>query len=182
MLQVPPTTSCAGITSWFNVLPSHHHCTVLVLIDLDFYVLSVMYSFSSDWVGFDLSCHLPPFSCSNWIRVWQHQGEENVCHFIFLYNQELPCPAPVCPLGGGVAMLQRLNCANRVGGSQRQHFRTWNCVRLIILQWFIYFSFKINKVYIFWLTIDNFQFRKLLFWSLNMLFSSYWWHVKRTAL
>lgn len=81
-----------------------------------------MYSFSSDWICF-WPLLAPPFL----LFLELNQGltaprrRENICHFIFLYNQELPYPAPVCPLGGGVAILQRFNCANRVGGSQRQN-------------------------------------------------------------
>lgn len=79
---------------------------------------------SPDW--FTLSCPPNPllfpvesgFDCTM---------EKKICHFIIQYNQERMCPAPTCPFGGNIAMLQSFNCANRVGGSQRQ-CRTWNCV------------------------------------------------------
>lgn len=71
----------------------------------------------SHWTGFISSA--PTHLLSNWIRVWLHHGKK-ICHFIFQYNQEQMCPAPICPFGGNLAMLQRYNCANRVGRSQRQ--------------------------------------------------------------
>lgn len=97
--------------------------------------------------------------------------EKKICHFIFQYNQERMCPAPFCPFGGNIAMLQRFNCANRVGGSQRQ-CRTWNCV-IIKLQWFIYFSFRSTKSLFFGLLL-TISFQKPVFWSLNVFFSNYW--------
>lgn len=86
------------------------------------------------------------------------------------------CPAPLCPLGGNIAMLQRFNCANRVGGSQRQW--TWSCA-IIKLHWFIYFSFRSTKSLFFGLLL-TISFQKPVFWSLNVFFSNYWW-LKRTA-
>lgn len=104
---------------------------------------------SPDW--FSLSCtHLlfpieSGFDCTM---------EKKICHFIFQYNQERMCPAPICPFGGNIAMLQSFNCANRVGGSQRQCW-TWNCA-IIKLQWFIYFSFKTTKSLFFGLLLTIF--------------------------
>lgn len=105
---------------------------------------------SPDW--FSLSCPHPllfpiesGFDCTM---------EKKICHFIFQYNQERMCPAPVCPFGGNIAMLQRFNCANRVGGSQRQ-CRTWSCA-IIKLQWFIYFSFRSTKSLFFGLLLTIF--------------------------
>lgn len=80
--------------------------------------------------------------------------KKKICHFIFQYNQERMCPAPICPFGGIIAMLQRFNCANRVGGSQRQ-CRTWSCA-IIKLQWFIYFSFRSTKSLFFGLLLTIF--------------------------
>lgn len=108
--------------------------------------------------------------------------QQKTCHFIFQYNQERMCPAPICPFGGNIAMLQRFNCANRVGGSQRQcqdlELRD-NKTSMVYL-----FFIQLDKISIFWLTTDNFHFRKSVFWSLNVLFfsfSNYWWLLKRTA-
>lgn len=119
---------------------------------------------SPDW--FSLSCPYPRlfpiesgFDCTT---------EKKICHFIFQYNQERMCPAPVCPFGGNIAMLQRFNCANRVGGSQRQ-CRTWSCA-IIKLQWFYLFFIQIDKISIFWLTTDNFHFRNLFSGALMFFF------------
>lgn len=81
--------------------------------------------------------------------------EKKICHFIFQYNQERMCPAPICPFGGNIAMLQRFNCANRVGGSQRQCW-TWNCAIIKLLQGFIYFSFRSTKSLFFGLLLTIF--------------------------
>lgn len=151
--HVPPT-SCAGITSWFNVLPSHHHTlfSSVFFIYIFFSSRSISYS-SLTRLVFSLLPPTPPLS--NWIRVWLHHGEKKkICHFIFQYNQERMCPAPFCPFGGNIAMLQRFNCANRVGGSQRQ-CRTWSCA-IIKLQWFIYFSFRSTKSLFFGLLLTIF--------------------------
>ena len=136
-LQIPPT-SCAGITSWFHVLPSHHRTVYVTFLIFRSFHLVIF----SRQTGFVKSSPAPLYS-SNWIRVWLHHGGKHICHFISQYNQEQMCPAPIYPLGGGVAIFQRFNCANRVGGSKRQR-RTWNCA-IIRLQWFIYFSFRSTK-------------------------------------
>lgn len=94
--------------------------------------------------------------------------KKKICHFIFQYNQERMCPAPICPFGGNIAMLQRLNCANRVGGSQRQ-CRTWNCA-IIKLQWFIYFSFKSTKSLFFGLLLTIFISENLFSGALMFFF------------
>lgn len=100
--------------------------------------------------------HPLPLPLSNWIRVWLHHGgKKKICHFIFQYNQERMCPAPICPFGGNIAMLQRFNCANRVGGSQRQCW-TWNCAIIKLLQGFIYFSFRSTKSLFFGLLLTIF--------------------------
>lgn len=104
--------------------------------------------------------------------------EKKICHFILQYNQERMCPAPNCPFGGNIAMLQSFNCANRVGGSQRQ-CRTWNCVIINFSGLSIFHSDWQNLYFLayYW----QFSFQKLVFWSLNVFFSNYWWLLKRTA-
>lgn len=106
---------------------------------------------SPDW--FSLSCPQPHlFSIESGFDCTMEK--KKICHFIFQYNQERMCPAPFCPFGGNIAMLQRFNCANRVGGSQRQ-CRTWSCA-IIKLQWFIYFSFRSTKSLFFGLLLTIF--------------------------
>lgn len=102
-----------------------------------------------------------------------------ICHFIFQYNQERMCPAPVCPFGGNIAMLQRFNCANRVWRIPKA-MSDWelcdNKTSLVYL-----FFIQIYKFSIFWLTTDNFHFRNLFSGALMFcFFSNYWW-LKRTA-
>ena len=108
---------------------------------------------STDWFSPSWPLHPPPpsFQLNQGLTApWR----KKICHFIFQYNQERMCPAPVCPFGGNIAMLQRFNCANRVGGSQRQ-CRTWICA-IIKLQWFIYFSFRSTKSLFFGLLLTIF--------------------------
>lgn len=77
------------------------------------------------------------------------------------------CPAPICPFGGNIAMLQSFNCANRVGGSQRQ-CQTWNCVIINFSGLSIFHSDWQNLYFLayYW----QFSFQKLVFWSLNVFF------------
>ena len=149
--HVPPT-SCAGITSWFNVLPSHHH-TLYLRFFRHFSSRSISYS-SLNRLVFSLLPLPPPPSSFQLNQGLTAPWRKKICHFIFQYNQERMCPAPVCPFGGNIAMLQRFNCANRVGGSQRQ-CRTWICA-IIKLQWFIYFSFRSTKSLFFGLLLTIF--------------------------
>ena len=149
--HVPPT-SCAGITSWFNVLPSHHH-TLYLRFFRHFSSRSISYS-SLNRLVFSLLPLTPPPLLFPIESGFDCTMEKKICHFIFQYNQERMCPAPVCPFGGNIAMLQRFNCANRVGGSQRQ-CRTWICA-IIKLQWFIYFSFRSTKSLFFGLLLTIF--------------------------
>lgn len=86
-------------------------------------------------------------------------GTDVSCPFFVHWGATLPC-------------FRGFNCANRVGGSKKGNVEL-GTVRIIQLKWFIYFSFRSMKIYIFWLTTDNYHFRNLLFWSLNVLFSSY---------
>lgn len=105
---------------------------------------------SPNW--FSLSCprpHLLPiesgFDCT--------MEKKNLPLYISVQSgTDVSCP--LCPFGGNIAMLQRFNCANRVGGSQRQ-CRTWSCVT-IKLQWFIYFSFRSTKSLFFGLLLTIF--------------------------
>lgn len=99
------------------------------------------------------------------------------CHFIFQYNQEQTCHAPLSPFGGSIAMLYRFICANRVEGSLRQCWDLelgWqNLSRLTIFH-----SDQQNLYFLayYW----QFSFQKLFLWSLIFVFN-YQWLVKRTA-
>lgn len=152
--HVPPT-SCAGITSWFDVLPTHHHTVFFFFLSFFFLDILLPVPFSHfSLTRLVLTSPAPTTSFPIESGFWLHHGQKNInktYHFVFQYNQELMRPAPFCPYGGNIAMLQRCNCANRVGGSQRQ-CRTWSCP-MIKLQWFIYFSFRSTKCLFFGLLL-----------------------------
>lgn len=44
------------------------------------------------------------FDCTMLLKKRKTNKNEKICHFIFQYNQDRLCPAPVCPVGGDVAM------------------------------------------------------------------------------
>lgn len=89
------------------------------------------------------------------------------------------CPAPICPFGGNIAMLQRFNCANRVWRIPK----AMSDLELCDNKTMVYLFFiQIDKISIFWLTTDNFHFRNLFSGALMFFFfSNYRWLLKRTA-